>query len=87
MAYVDQSKANYILSLLKGLEYGSVVITVHDGGITQIDKTEKTRFAQQKSTPLKNKSNPTYYWVHLKKQPISPLKATYFLNYPKDEHF
>lgn len=48
MAFVDQAKANYILSILKGLEYGSVVITVHDGSITQIDKTEKTRFAQQK---------------------------------------
>lgn len=48
MAIVDSTKANYILSLLKGIEYGSVVITVHDGTITQIDKTEKTRFAQQK---------------------------------------
>ncbi|MFP5112494.1 YezD family protein [Bacillaceae bacterium C204] len=48
MAIVDSAKANYILSLLKGIEYGSVVITVHDGTITQIDKTEKTRFTQQK---------------------------------------
>ena len=50
MANFDQSQANYILSTLKGLEYGSVVITVHDGTITQIDKTEKTRFAQKKNT-------------------------------------
>lgn len=50
MATVDQAKANYILSTLKGMEYGSVVITVHDGNITQIDKTEKTRFAQKKNT-------------------------------------
>lgn len=51
MAIVDQAKANYILSTLKSMEYGSVVITVHDGTITQIDKTEKTRFAQKKNTP------------------------------------
>jgi hypothetical protein len=49
MAIVDQAKANYILSTLKGLKYGSLVITVHDGTITQIDKTEKTRFALQKN--------------------------------------
>lgn len=55
MAIVDQAKANYILSTLRGMEYGSVVITVHDGTITQIDKTEKTRFAQKKYTPKEQK--------------------------------
>ncbi|WP_420489829.1 YezD family protein, partial [Neobacillus drentensis] len=48
MANVDQAKANFILSTLKGMEYGSVIITVHDGAITQIDKTEKIRFGQKK---------------------------------------
>jgi hypothetical protein len=48
MAVVDQAKANFILSTLKGMEYGSVMITVHDGTITQIDKTEKTRFQSKK---------------------------------------
>ncbi|WP_223589243.1 YezD family protein [Neobacillus bataviensis] len=47
MAIVDQAKANFILSTLKNMEYGSVIITVHDGNITQIDKTEKTRFASK----------------------------------------
>ncbi|MGG3468713.1 YezD family protein [Neobacillus pocheonensis] len=55
MAVVDQAKANFILSTLKNMEYGSVIITVHDGTITQIDKTEKTRFAASKSSPVKNK--------------------------------
>lgn len=50
MAIVDQTKANFILSTLKNMEYGSVVITVHDGNITQIDKTEKTRFHSTAST-------------------------------------
>lgn len=53
MAIVDQVKMDFILSTLKNMEYGSVIITVHDGTITQIDKTEKTRFAQRNS-PLKN---------------------------------
>ncbi|NHC39006.1 YezD family protein [Bacillus sp. MM2020_1] len=57
MAIVDQAKANYILSILKGLEYGSVVITVHDGTITQIDRTEKTRFTLKKSTSKDNAKN------------------------------
>ncbi|CAM3541363.1 YezD family protein [Hydrogenibacillus schlegelii] len=29
---------------LEGLEYGTVQITVHDGQIVQIDRTEKMRF-------------------------------------------
>lgn len=29
---------------LKGMEYGSVLITVHDGRIVQIDRTERKRF-------------------------------------------
>lgn len=49
MAIVDQAKANFILSTLKSMEYGSVMITVHDGNITQIDKTEKTRFGLKKT--------------------------------------
>lgn len=48
MAVVDQAKVNFILSTLKNMEYGSVIITVHDGTITQIDKTEKTRFGSKK---------------------------------------
>ena len=55
MATVDQAKANYILSTLKGMDYGSLVITVHDGNITQIDKTEKTRFAQKKNPSKETK--------------------------------
>ncbi|WP_242731679.1 YezD family protein [Bacillus altitudinis] len=41
---MDEQKLNFILSALKGIEYGSVVITIHNGQITQIDTTEKTRF-------------------------------------------
>ncbi|OIK13682.1 DUF2292 domain-containing protein [Peribacillus sp. B-H-3] len=41
---MDESKIKYILSSLKELEFGSILITVHDGEITQIDTTEKKRF-------------------------------------------
>ncbi|MDG3044412.1 YezD family protein [Bacillus sp. B6(2022)] len=41
---MDEQKLNFILSALKEIEYGSVVITIHNGQITQVDTTEKTRF-------------------------------------------
>ncbi|MGJ7919781.1 YezD family protein [Neobacillus sp. LXY-4] len=44
MAVIDQEKQKFILESLKGLQYGSVVITIHDGQITQVDRTEKNRF-------------------------------------------
>lgn len=45
MAKVDKEKIDYILHMLKKLEYGSLVITIHAGHITQIDRTEKSRFS------------------------------------------
>lgn len=33
-----------VLEQINGLEYGSVLITVHDGRIVQIDRTDKRRF-------------------------------------------
>ena len=34
-----------ISEVLKKLQYGSIVITIHDGEITQVDTTEKKRFS------------------------------------------
>lgn len=34
----------YIKSELDNIEYGSILITIHDGKVTQIDKNEKTRY-------------------------------------------
>ncbi len=56
MGKLDETKVDHILSTLKNLEYGSVVITVHDGDITQIDATEKKRFSLTKD-PSTSKSN------------------------------
>ncbi|MFJ8265174.1 YezD family protein [Peribacillus asahii] len=57
MNKVDDLKLDYIISELKNLDYGSLVITVHEGEITQIDTTEKKRFSLTKS----NKLNRTKY--------------------------
>ncbi|MEH6996442.1 YezD family protein [Neobacillus drentensis] len=52
-----------IASLLEGLEFGTVQITVHDSQITQIDRLEKHRLPVQNKTsvtsfPNKTKSRP-----------------------------
>lgn len=44
----DEQKWQYIFSLLEKLDYGSILITVHAGEITQVDVTEKRRFPLQK---------------------------------------
>jgi hypothetical protein len=41
---VDESTLARIAERVNGLEYGSVVITVHDGRIVQIDRTERKRY-------------------------------------------
>ena len=35
---------------VEGLRYGVVQLTVHDGRVTQIERTEKTRLAGQRET-------------------------------------
>ncbi|OCT14309.1 hypothetical protein A8709_26140 [Paenibacillus pectinilyticus] len=53
---LDEVWVGRIKQILDGLEYGSVQIVVHDGKITQIDKTERKRFetaaAPQAQAPL-----------------------------------
>jgi hypothetical protein len=48
---LDQQIIEKIASLLEGLEFGTVQITVHDSQITQIERLEKYRIPlQRKST-------------------------------------
>ena len=35
-----------VRSRVAGMRFGSIQITVHDGRVTQVEATEKTRFAQ-----------------------------------------
>ena len=53
MGKIDDSQINHIVATLKTLEFGSIVITVHDGEITQIDTTEKKRFSLTKNQQTK----------------------------------
>jgi len=41
---VDQQWLDRIAEQVGGLQYGQVTITVHDGRIVQIDRTERTRY-------------------------------------------
>ncbi|WP_138754798.1 YezD family protein [Paenibacillus sinopodophylli] len=55
---VDQQWLDQIASQVSGLNYGHVTITVHDGRIVQIDRTERTRYdgsAQKLSSPSDSK--------------------------------
>jgi len=44
---LDEVWLNRIIASVNGLEYGTVQITVHDGKIVQIDRTERKRFDNQ----------------------------------------
>jgi hypothetical protein len=35
----------HVLRALRGMRYGSIELTVHDGRVVQIERTEKLRFA------------------------------------------
>ncbi|NIK78502.1 hypothetical protein FHS15_003640 [Paenibacillus castaneae] len=50
---VDQQWLERIAEQVNGLSYGHVTITVHDGRIVQIDRTERTRYdgPSQKRVP------------------------------------
>ncbi|MFP7298205.1 YezD family protein [Neobacillus niacini] len=48
-----------IASLLEGLEFGTVQITVHDSQITQIDRLEKHRLPLQNKAGVSANSNKT----------------------------
>ncbi|BBH21640.1 hypothetical protein Back11_29850 [Paenibacillus baekrokdamisoli] len=41
---LDQEWLERIATQVDGLEYGSVLITVHDGRVVQIDRTERKRY-------------------------------------------
>ncbi|AZV60790.1 MULTISPECIES: YezD family protein [Peribacillus] len=49
----EELKIRHIISSLEDLQYGSVLITVHDGEITQVDTTEKKRFPLVKGRAIK----------------------------------
>lgn len=52
MAKIDEVKLNQIVSTLRELDYGSLVITVHENEITQMDVTKKKRFVLSKKKKI-----------------------------------
>jgi hypothetical protein len=53
---LSQLQVDRIIKALDGLKYGSVLITVHDEQIVQIDRTEKHRFSVESSRLPKRSS-------------------------------
>lgn len=45
----EQRTLPIIADLLRNIKYGNIQITIQDGKVVQIDKTEKFRFNVQKS--------------------------------------
>ncbi|WP_152655510.1 YezD family protein [Oceanobacillus sp. CFH 90083] len=48
MNVLEEDKVKTVLRLLDEIEFGSLSITVHNGQITQVDRTEKKRFENAK---------------------------------------
>ncbi|MET1030977.1 YezD family protein [Domibacillus tundrae] len=46
---IDEQWIERIVKSLKGIEYGSVEIVIHDSQITQIDRLENHRFPLKKN--------------------------------------
>ncbi|WP_083991277.1 YezD family protein [Alkalihalobacillus pseudalcaliphilus] len=53
MGIFDKKKQEEIKKAIEKIEYGTVLITIHDNQITQIDATEKVRFSPNKKNQLK----------------------------------
>ncbi|QAY68243.1 YezD family protein [Paenibacillus protaetiae] len=55
---LDETWIGRIVEQASGLQYGSVIITVHDGRIVQIDRTERTRYDQPSAKQPNHNNNP-----------------------------
>ena len=59
---IEGQEFNYVLDIIKEIQYGLVTITVHDGKITQVDSTKKERFKTQKNgINYRNENKPSIY--------------------------
>lgn len=55
--YEDETLITQILKALKSIQYGYVLITVHDSKVVQIDKNEKVRLDGKMSSKQKGGDN------------------------------
>ena len=44
----EELKIEDILKFIKGVDYGEIIITMHDSEIVQVERREKKRFKAQK---------------------------------------
>lgn len=44
----DLSWIDVVINKSQKVQYGSIVITIHDGNVTQVESIEKTRFAPRR---------------------------------------
>lgn len=44
---LDSEVVSEILAALRGLRYGSIVVTIHDSKVVQIEKNEKVRLQKK----------------------------------------
>lgn len=49
MSRLNDEQLEHVIESLHDIDFGSIVITVHEGKITQIDTTEKRRFPIKKT--------------------------------------
>ncbi|RKP55188.1 DUF2292 domain-containing protein [Cohnella endophytica] len=52
---VDHALLRYINDSINSLKFGNIQITVHDGRVVQIDKTERKRYEADASLAQKQK--------------------------------
>ncbi|MDD5115977.1 MAG: YezD family protein [Candidatus Omnitrophica bacterium] len=50
----EQERIGEIIRFISQLNYGEVIITVHDSEIVQVEKREKKRFKPQKRLPAQS---------------------------------
>lgn len=46
MSKLSKEQVDHLEKSLRHIDFGSILITVHNGRVTQIDTTEKRRFSQ-----------------------------------------
>jgi hypothetical protein len=52
-AYTLSEAETAVLHAIRGMKFGSIEVTMHDGRIVQIEKKEKMRFAGDVASPVK----------------------------------
>lgn len=52
---LNEEQVSNLIEQINGLQYGSVLVTIHDGKIVQIDRTERKRYSDKSSKTNESK--------------------------------